>query len=67
LAAARSLEQFARKGRMVPEIGADEIRELIVQKRYRVIYRVHDERNAIDVLTVHHGKLPVDIDALLDD
>ncbi len=33
------LAQFPRSGRVVPEIGQEEIREIIVQS-YRIIYRV---------------------------
>ena len=36
--AARSLSSFANRGRIVPEIGNVEIRELFVS-RYRLIYR----------------------------
>jgi toxin ParE1/3/4 len=52
------IEQGARiahnpnMGRMVPEISNPEIRELIV-KKYRIVYRVHDQ--AIEILTVFEG------------
>jgi addiction module RelE/StbE family toxin len=39
-------------GRMVPEYQAEDIRELI-EKPYRIIYRVKKDR--IDVLAVIHG------------
>lgn len=67
LAAARSLEEFPRKGRMVPELGVDEIREVIVLKKYRVVYRLRDEVGLVEVVTVHHGKQPIDLDKLVDD
>ena len=39
--AARSLRQFANRGRVVPEIGDSSIKELFVfRQRYRMIYRV---------------------------
>ncbi|MFZ2630561.1 MAG: type II toxin-antitoxin system RelE/ParE family toxin [Desulfosalsimonadaceae bacterium] len=45
-------------GRIVPEIGNDQFRELIYGN-YRIIYRIEAER--ISVLTIHHGKqiLPI--------
>jgi plasmid stabilization system protein ParE len=39
-------------GRIVPELGIENIREIIVGS-YRVIYRVRHED--VQVLTVHHG------------
>jgi plasmid stabilization system protein ParE len=46
------LETFPFSGRIVPGIGRDEIRELIIGN-YRLIYRVRGDK--VDVLTVHHG------------
>jgi plasmid stabilization system protein ParE len=37
---------------MFPEVGREDIRELIVQG-YRIIYRVLAD--AVEILTVHHG------------
>ena len=45
------LAAFPESGRIVPEFGTEEIREL-VYGAYRVIYRVCD---TIEVLTVRHG------------
>ena len=39
-------------GRIVPEFGIENIREIIVGS-YRVIYRIRDED--VQILTVHHG------------
>ena len=50
--AADVLGEFPNAGRIVPEIGRSEIRELIVQN-YRLIYRTLADE--IDILTVHHG------------
>jgi addiction module RelE/StbE family toxin len=50
--ATKQLAHFARLGRIVPELGIEDIREIIVGS-YRVIYRVRDED--VQVLTVHHG------------
>jgi toxin ParE1/3/4 len=44
--------QFPRAGRVVPEVGRDEIRQL-VWRSYRVIYRLNAE--GITVLAVVHG------------
>ncbi len=39
-AAASSLRQFARRGRVVPERDDEHLRELIVGNSYRLIYRL---------------------------
>jgi len=54
--ATERLAEFPRPGRVVPEIGVQEIREVIVQS-YRVIYQVVGEE--VEILTVHHGAKPV--------
>jgi len=53
------LQGFPESGRIVPEIGDRNIRELIYGY-YRIIYRAEERR--LSVLTVRHGKqvLPVD-------
>ena len=40
-------------GRIVPEMGINEIRELI-EGNYRIIYRILSN-NSIEILTVHHS------------
>jgi plasmid stabilization system protein ParE len=55
-AATERLSHFPRSGRIVPEMGVEEIREVIVQS-YRVIYRVVLEE--VEILTVHHGARPL--------
>ena len=50
--AARSLTLMAMRGRVVPEIGDEQIRELIIQN-YRLVYKV--ERSRVAVLGVIHG------------
>ena len=50
--ASELLGEFPNAGRIVPEIGRSEIRELIVQG-YRLIYRTLADE--IDILAVHHG------------
>ena len=50
------LARFPRSGRVVPEIGREDIREIIVQS-YRVIYRLLSDE--VEILTVHHGARPL--------
>ena len=45
--------EFPESGRVVPELGRAEIRELI-EWPYRLVYRVHAD--AIEVLSVLHGR-----------
>jgi len=47
------LEQFPLAGRMVPELGDEQIRELI-EGNYRIIYRVVSE-SRVDILTIHQS------------
>ena len=52
--AARSLREFANRGRVVPEIGDATIRELFVfHQRYRMLYRVLDDE--VHILAFIHG------------
>ena len=62
--AADRLETHPRLGRVVPEFGIEDIREILVGS-YRVIYRVREDE--VHILTVHHGarlldasKIPAD-------
>ncbi len=52
LEAAESLSIMSERGRMVPELEVDTIREILIQ-RYRLIYEVHE--NSIEVLAFIHG------------
>jgi plasmid stabilization system protein ParE len=47
------LGRFPRRGRIVPEVGRPEIRE-IIHRSHRVVYR-HSPR-LVEVLTVRHGR-----------
>ena len=47
------------RGRPVPEVGREEIRELLYGN-YRIIYRF-DEPDSISVLTVRHARRPLDL------
>lgn len=46
------LAQFHLSGRVVPEIGSSEFRELVYRHAYRVIYRV--EKSKVSILTVRN-------------
>ena len=46
------LREYPFSGHVVPEIGREEIRE-ILQGNYRLVYRVSNFR--VDILTVFHG------------
>lgn len=50
--AARSLTDLAERGRIVPELGDESIRELFV-RRYRLIYKVRDR--SVSVIAFIHG------------
>ena len=52
VAATDRLELFPRSGRMVPEAGRDDLREIIVGD-YRIVYRL--EADAAVLLTVFRG------------
>ena len=51
-ASVERLSQFPKSGRVFPELGKDEIREVIHEK-YRVVYLLDDD--CVYVLTVFHG------------
>lgn len=53
------LERFPQSGRIVPEVGRPDIRE-VLHGSYRIIYRVSSKR--VDILTVRHAKqiLPIE-------
>ena len=56
------LARFPDSGRVVPEIGLPEYREIAFRKAHRVIYR--RERNAISILTVRRFKQPLDVNEI---
>jgi addiction module RelE/StbE family toxin len=49
----QSLNEFSERGRIVPEIGNPDIREIIV-KEYRLIYSIEESR--VVILGLIHGK-----------
>jgi addiction module RelE/StbE family toxin len=58
-AAARSLRQFPERGRIVPERNEERLRELIVSKSYRLIYRIVAD-NEVHVIAFVHGARELD-------
>ena len=49
----RSLNEFAERGRIVPELRDDSIREIFVYS-YRLVYRIEDDQ--ISILALIHGR-----------
>jgi addiction module RelE/StbE family toxin len=56
------LANYPRLGRVVPELGIDNIREIILGS-YRLIYRIRQDE--VQVLTVHHGARLLDTGKIL--
>ena len=54
LAKAESLRQMPARGRLVPERWQMDCRELVL-KPYRIVYRVQEEKNLVEVLRFWHG------------
>jgi len=52
--ASKALGRFEKKGRIVPEFGIEEIREIIVSP-YRIIYRLQENDSAVEVIRLWHG------------
>src|SRR4051812_46461389 len=50
--ASRSLESFAKRGRIVPELGDPQTRELFVMN-HRLIYRL--DKRAVHIVALIHG------------
>lgn len=56
--AALPLADHPHQGRVVPELGRSEVRELI-HGGYRIVYRIEGE--AVLILTVRHGRRLLDV------
>ncbi len=56
-----SLSEHPRMGRVVPEMSNPEIRELIF-KKYRIVYRI--KNNRVEILTVFEGHRLLRIDEI---
>ncbi|MBK7303932.1 MAG: type II toxin-antitoxin system RelE/ParE family toxin [Saprospiraceae bacterium] len=50
----RQLENFPRSGRIVPEFGIENIRELI-EGNYRIVYKLNNE--GVFIVRVHHSSM----------
>ncbi|MEK6803239.1 MAG: type II toxin-antitoxin system RelE/ParE family toxin [Nitrospirota bacterium] len=48
------LRQYPESGRLVAEFPASGLREIVVED-YRIIYRVQQGRNRVDIVTLRHG------------
>ncbi|WP_369414905.1 type II toxin-antitoxin system RelE/ParE family toxin [Mangrovivirga halotolerans] len=59
----KSLKEFPKSGRIVPEIGNEDIRELI-EGNYRIIYRIKNSER-IDILTVYSSYRILKIDKII--
>ena len=57
------LESFPDSGRIVPEIGLPEYREVIYGKSHRIVYR--REKSRISILTVRRFKQRLDTSEIL--
>ncbi len=55
------LQQSPRRGRMVPEGGREEIRELLY-RNHRIIYRV--DPDSVSVLTVRYARRLLDLEEI---
>ena len=53
--AARSLRQFPKRGRVVPEENNPNIRELFVFHSYRMMYELFDEKREVQIIAFLHG------------
>ena len=51
--AGEGLNKFSQRGRIVPELLKENIREIFIND-YRMIYKIKD--NYVEILTVIHGK-----------
>ena len=60
------LGKLPKIGRQVPEYQREDIRE-VLERPYRLVYRILEDEERIDVLTVahYHQLLPDDVKALL--
>jgi plasmid stabilization system protein ParE len=57
--AAKRLNLFPQSGRVVPEVGRQEYREIIYRRSHRVIYRIETSR--VLVLTVRNCAQRLDL------
>ena len=53
--AARSLRQFPKRGRIVPEENNANVRELFVFPSYRMLYEIFDDQHEIQIIAFIHS------------
>jgi plasmid stabilization system protein ParE len=56
-AAVKSIPQFPKAGRIVPEFGDENIREKIYEN-YRIVYRIKGE--IVEIAAINHSSKPVE-------
>jgi plasmid stabilization system protein ParE len=56
------LEAFPQSGRMVPEIGLPEYREIVYRKSHRIVY--HADKSTVRILTVRNFAQRLDLSEL---
>ena len=56
--AAGLIAEYPRIGRVVPELGRDDVREVIVDS-YRMVYVIH--RSSISIVAVFHGAMDIGV------
>jgi plasmid stabilization system protein ParE len=61
-AAVDRLEAFPHSGRIVPEIGSPEYREIVYRRSHRIIY--HVEKSGLRILTVRNFAQRLDLSEL---
>jgi toxin ParE1/3/4 len=54
VAVVERLEAFPRSGRVVPEIGDENLRE-VLHRNYRIVYLHLPEQDRVEVITVFHA------------
>lgn len=62
ISVAENLIEFPRKGRIVPELSLDQIRE-VLYKNFRIVYLI--KKNTIEILTVFEGHKLLDKENIL--
>ena len=55
------LANYPLSGRVVPELGIENIREIVLGN-YRLIYRIQEDE--VQIVTVHHGAQRLDADKI---
>lgn len=63
-ASVERLSEYPRSGRVVPELGREDVRE-VIHEAYRVVYRISED--AILILTARHSRRIFDPDEVAGD